>query len=842
MRRCLLLVAGLVLLSARLVRADNPAFDLAGPKVDVRVKRGDLTLPIAQTPNLLPGDRIWVHADLPESQVNHFVLVVAFLRGATNQPPNDWFTRVETWSREVRNEGVFVTVPNEAQQALIFLAPETGGDFTTLRKAVHDRPGAFVRASQDLIAASWERMRLESYLADIRETGQTDAKDLKERTQLSARSLGIRVDQACFDRSADQQVTCLTQHTEGMVLDDANAQTLIGQLVTGSTADLMSQLSYSPMLAGGLYSPYIGAVVDTARILASLHTAHFQYIPALALPDKDTMNLRLNVPPSFRDPKSVVVVALPPIGPSKPPPLRVVPPLDAQCIQKPDLALQVDGAPLIFGTDLAHDLRLHIESAHAFEDLPVSAESGRGGLILTGPLPALPSGSFTAVLRGKWGFDEWEGPRFHLVSAVPGKWSVASADQSALVVGREDRLHLQGESAQCVFAVGLRDGANSAKDLHFKSSGPDSLEVSVPLHDASPGPVTLEIHQFGTDKPDTISLSAYSEAAALDRLTLSIGDRTATLKGTRLDEVAKASLNEIAFTPAGLARVGDFDQLTLKTDGATDHLTTTGKYTAKVQLRDGRDLKVAVTLEPPRPQVSLLNKGAQQDGSVPVHLGSTDDLPLDAKLVFFIKSEVPQSFPRTETVEVAAADDSFRTTLSVADGSLLLEDARTALGTVDPLAKFGPSAFGPLRARAVSADGVPGEWMPLGTLVRIPVFKELRCPRSPSKPCTLTGNNLFLAQTIGATEDLASGIEIPPDFTGGQIAVPHPVNGSLFLKLRDDPSTVQTLLMPVTPALPAAGAQSAGGQPVPPVPTSAPVSAPAPTAPVAPQPQAQKPE
>ena len=38
------------------------------------------------------------------------------------------------------------------------------------------------------------------------------------------------------------------------------------------------------MGGGGAYSPYVGAIVDTARILASLHTAHFQYIPALALP------------------------------------------------------------------------------------------------------------------------------------------------------------------------------------------------------------------------------------------------------------------------------------------------------------------------------------------------------------------------------------------------------------------------------------------------------------------------------------------------------------------------------------------------------------------------------
>jgi hypothetical protein len=849
MRRCLLLVAGIILLSARLVRADNPAFDLAGPKVDVRVKRGDVTLPIAQTPNLLPGDRLWVHADLPETQLNHFVLVVAFLRGSTNQPPNDWFTRVETWSKPVRNEGVFVTVPDGAEQALLFLAPETGGDFTTLRKAVRDRPGAFVRAAQDLVAASWERMRLEAYLADVREASQTDAKDLKQHTELAARSLGIRVDQGCFERPTDQQTTCLTQHTEGMVLDDANAQGLVTQLANSSAGDLMNQLSYSPAVGGGLYSPYVGAIVDTAKILSSLHTAHFQYIPALALPEKDTMNLRLNVPPSFRDPKSVVVVALPPIGPSKAPPLRTVNPLEAQCVQKPDLALAVDDGPLIFGTDLAHNLRLHIDTPQQGIEIPVRAQSSRGGLVFTGSLPTLPPGTFTAVLRGKWGFDDWEGPRFRFISAVPGKWSVAGADQSALVVGREDKLHIQGESAACVFSVAMQEGTDSAKAVHFKSSGPDQLEVSVPLENAAPSQVTLEIHQFGADKPDTLQVSAYSEAASLDRLTLSVGERTATLKGTRLDEVAKASLNDIAFTPAGLARVQDFDQLTLKTDGGTDHLSTTGKYTAKVQLRDGRELKVPVTVQPPRPQVSLLNKGAQQDGVEFVRLGSTDDLPLDAKLVFFLKSEVPQSFPRNESVEVAAVDGSFRTVLSIADGSLMLEDARTALGTVEPLTKFGASAFGPLHARAISADGVPGDWMPLGTLVRIPEFKELRCPRSPAKPCTLTGSNLFLAQTIGATQDLGSGVEIPPDFTGGQLPVPHPVNGQLYLKLRDDPSTVQTLALPVIPAPPGtqsgAGAQPTTGQvtvPAPPPATAPAQPQPQPPAPSDAQPAPQKPE
>src|SRR5437879_6755777 len=75
-------------------RGEN-AFDLTGPRVQVRVQRGKETLPVAEVPNLQAGDRLWVHPDLPDSQSVHYLMVVAFLRGATNPPPDSWFTRVE---------------------------------------------------------------------------------------------------------------------------------------------------------------------------------------------------------------------------------------------------------------------------------------------------------------------------------------------------------------------------------------------------------------------------------------------------------------------------------------------------------------------------------------------------------------------------------------------------------------------------------------------------------------------------------------------------------------------------------------------------------------------------
>jgi len=88
-------------------------------------------------------------------------------------------------------------------------------------------------------------MRLEAYLAEVKATSQTDPAKLKDRAVKLARSLGIKVDQQCFDKPSDQQAPCLVQHTDGLVLDDANTQSLVTQLANGATGDLMNQLSYS---------------------------------------------------------------------------------------------------------------------------------------------------------------------------------------------------------------------------------------------------------------------------------------------------------------------------------------------------------------------------------------------------------------------------------------------------------------------------------------------------------------------------------------------------------------------------------------------------------------------
>src|SRR5580704_7019217 len=208
-----------LLLVASALHADPARFDLVGPKVDVHVTRDGHTLPIAQVPNLQPGDKIWLHPDLPPTQSVHYLLIAAFLRGTTNPPPDNWFTRIETWDPKVREEGVSVTVPEEAEQAILFLAPSTGGDFSTLKKAVRDRPGVFVRASQDLAQAGFEQSRIEKYLASMREVPPSDPKAMLNHSTLLARTLNLKPNSDCFKLAVDMQYSCLTQSGNQTLLD-----------------------------------------------------------------------------------------------------------------------------------------------------------------------------------------------------------------------------------------------------------------------------------------------------------------------------------------------------------------------------------------------------------------------------------------------------------------------------------------------------------------------------------------------------------------------------------------------------------------------------------------------
>jgi len=889
---------GALLLAAGAAAAADARFDLAGPKIEVRVTRAGVTLPIASVPNLQPGDKLWLHPDLPATQSVHYLLVLAFLRGTTNPPPDNWFIRIEAWDKKVRAEGVEVTVPDEAEQAVLFLAPATGGDFSTLRSAVQGRPGIFVRASQDLNLAGFEQGRIEKYIAAMRSVPPAetaDPKALLDRSNRIAATLALKPNPDCLKLPPDQEYICLTQSGNQTLLDDGHGLTIVDALTTGASGDLIGQASYTQLAGGGAYSAYVGAIVDAIHIMGSLHTAQYQYIPAIAFPQQESLNLWLNTPPSFHNPKSVIVIGLPSVQATVPPPLRPADPKLVSCLARPGVVLPVAGAPLVFSTGFAHDLVLHLNypagSTDArpgpTQDIPLTADAYQGGLVLapivkrhTLPvakvsLPTLPltaadktvadktaadktagsaasdgpplstdpppppadASELTGTIQGFWGFDTFTGPTMPL-EAAPGKdWKLAGDDPAAAPVAAKDQhVLIASTGTACVQSIALDPApAKSGKQTWKPGDQPNTIDVALNLSALpghGPGTLHLSIRQFGDAKTDTLSLVSYSEPARPTALEFHAGDTTAILTGSSLDEVRQVEFGGAIFTPPTppATQPSGSSDLRLSDGAAPPKLSPGDKLTAQIVLKDGRTLTLAATVLPARPTVTLIGRAdvpsdAKPGSGLEIKLASPTDLPIADALMFSLKSAQP--FPRTGQIEVASADDSLHTTLSVAGESLILEDPHTILATLEPLKAFGPSAFGPIRLRAVSPDGAAGDWLPLATLVRLPTLTGLSCPAaapvspsapaSPSDPpadppapsqekpaaalppCTLTGAGLYLIDALAADSAFTNPTRVPEGFVGSSLTIPAPTGANYYLRLRDDPAAANTVTLPAGP-------------------------------------------
>lgn len=840
------LICSLVIAVA--ARAAPAPFDLAGPVLDVTVTRGATTLPASQVPNLAPGDRIWLKADLPASQSAHYLLVAAFLRGATNPPPENWFFPCKTWTGKCAAEGLTLTVPPDAQQVLIFLAPETSGDFKTLVSAVRGRPGAFVRTSQDLNQAALDRSRLERYLATLRNLNDAEPAKIAQVAPLLARSLAIKVDDRCLDRLPELQAPCLMAGQESLILNDGHSTSIVEALTSGPGSDLAMEASYTPQLSYGYYSPYIASVLDIARIFESFGTAQYQYIPALASEHGARLALTLNAAPSFHNPKSVMVTALPAVEQAQLPPLHAVDPKEIYCARRTSLVLPVEGAPLVFSTGFAHDVTLSLTGSDGKTlELPATADPTQGGYVIdTAALGATTLGdSVQASLRGYWGFEPYQGPRFRLMNARARTWELAG-DDTALIIGRQDTVHLRADNVSCVDGIMLRDPAGKELKADWKSVKPNEVEIKLPLQDAAAGAMTLLVKQYGVNEPQPVNLRLFAEAGRFDGFAIHAGEVQGLLKGSRLDEVASLAFKNVTFVPGDLSLRTGSDELPMvaQEPAAAAALKPERGINAKVTLIDGRTLPLTVTIDAPRPRASLIGKFVQSSptgNEANIQLTDIGELPEDAALIFSLRSMAPASFAHDATVEVATADEAAVATLTTGNGGLTLENAQVAVATLNPAKAFGGSAFGPLKYR-VNARGVTGDWQPLANLVRLPLLKNLTCPATPELACKLVGANLFLIDSVAGNPEFAHPVAVPDGFLGNALPVPHPAGGTLYLKLRDNPQvinattlTVQQLPLPADDAGRDEARHSAATDPAAaPAPVAVP-SAPAPAGSAAPQ-------
>ncbi|MBE7181480.1 MAG: hypothetical protein INR71_09780, partial [Terriglobus roseus] len=694
----------------------------------------------------------------------------------------NWFTKIETWDKKTVQEGSFVTIPQNAQQAILFIAPETGGDFESLRSTVKSKPGQFIRADSDLNEASFEQQRIERYLAAMKTVPPDDPKAIQDRSAKLAATLGLQPKQDCFKQPVANQVNCLTQSSAPIILDDAQGQNLAQALSTGGAGDLVNQASYTQAVGAGVYSAYVGAVVDVVKLIGSLRNPEYQYIPGLSFPEGETLNLKLNAAPSFKKPQSVIVVGLPAIQKDVTPQLRPQQPNQVSCLLQPNMTLLVTGAPLVFSTAFASNLSLHVDRAGGATDIPLKPDAFQGGLVADNKdAKPVTEGDkiITGTVHGAWGFDTFEGPTLKLQQADGGNFKVVGDAQ--IIAGQDKKLQFQGDATGCVEHIALIDKADHKHDVTFKpADGNDdkaknTLDLTLPLKNAQPGDYSLLVQQFGKPGEDKVPLIAYNGAIKLGSVKIHTGDTQAVLTGDGVANVASVAIDKVEFTPTGN---GD-DPNTLHL-AAKSGVSPKDGEDATAKLKDGRTVTVKVETQAARPTLKLLSvksEAASQQGALPIALTGKDEIPLQGKLTLVLQSEKP--FDRSQKIEVATVSGGVHTELSLADNTLMLQDEHTAIATLDPQKAFGNSAFGKLQMRPVSADGTTGDWSPLGTLVRVPQISSIQCaapksnpvestatspaPASSSAPaatCTVQGSRLFLVQSFSDSKEFTKPVDV----------------------------------------------------------------------------------
>jgi hypothetical protein len=789
---------GLCLAQPAAAAVEQTPFDLVGPTVNIQVTRGTTTLPIAEVPVMAPHDRIKIVASMPDTKNARYIMVAAFLRGPTDPPPENWFYRCDTWKAPCDRNGLEVEIPEGAQQMMLFFAPQTGGDYRTLVAAVRGKPGAFVRAAQQLRQAGLDRARLDYYLAVLRDLALTDPGKVKAAAPLIARSLAIKIDEKCLDRIPALQAPCLTQNSDALILNDGHGESLVSMVTTGVGRDLAIHAGETSLLGSGNYSSVIGSILDLGRLMDTMHTAQYQYIPALPSIRDNKVVLMLNTPPSFHNPMSVLVAVLPAIERPNPPILRTPEGNRAHCTAREPMVLAVEGDALVYSTRFAHNTVLHGQRSDGTTfDLPAIADAPHGGYLIADTAGLNVDESQAAQIVGYWGFDRFEGPKFRLASPRAREWQADATARAGVVAGREITLPITGEGA-CLDNARLIDNAGHERPVPLTISGTGEVELRLPLGGLRAGSVKVILNDLGGVAAEALELTTFQEPSRIDRAHLHLGDTAVTLEGEGLAQIADLEVGGLNFIAEPMA-TPTAKQLRVVTEGEVSTQWSPGSAVkATAHLRDGRSLATTVEILSPRPQVHRLALSTRLEADaegLAIRLGDAADLPIRSTVTFSLQADSPPRFLPTVRLETEVPDADVEARLDLKGGGLTLVDRSTLVATLDLTKAFGASSFGPIRYRVGLGDEV-SDWQTLGRLVRLPQLRAPICPPTPPQPCSLPGSQLYLLAAVAANPDGSDAVTLDAGFPGDSVAVPHPKDGHLYLRLRDDPTHLATIDIP----------------------------------------------
>jgi hypothetical protein len=304
------------------------------------------------------------------------------------------------------------------------------------------------------------------------------------------------------------------------------------------------------------------------------------------------------------------------------------------------------------------------------------------------------------------------------------------------------------------------------------------------------------LRYIGPQPAQTLALRSFVDPGKLDGFDLHAGESVGVLRGSRLGLVKALRIGASVFEPAQPLQAPGAESLSLllREGSKAPEVAVGASLRAVVELRDGRSVTLVTRMLPSRPKASLVSVSVEEGAStdaLSVKLAGSGVMRPEGQLSFSVRLDGAARFGARDAIEIGTEDGTVLASLTPANG-LALSSAQVAIATVKPAAQLGPTAFGPILFRIVTG-GQQGEWQRLAVLVRTPLLHKLACAADGLGRCELEGERLFLLQAIADSEGFADAVEVPEGFTARRLSVPHPKDGKLYLRLRDNPGVTATL-------------------------------------------------
>lgn len=591
------------------------AFDVLGIKVDITVKRGDVTLPASLVPFLKAGDVVSIsfpkNVQFQDDPRWH-VVVAEMYRTALDKAPT--FPIVDADLSAQKPGHVWKFADDGLGTPLIFLVPENGSRYG------HGIPQA--RAA--ITGESNRELLMHSALFSSNAMAKASALDtlmrsLRKADGIAAVDGGARVEAAATTLfgTAPGTVGCFAGGTGGATEYACASAAVAADYQTPSNVAMATTLGSQIAVNAAPYGILIGALYE---LLAKRHVeANYQFVPGALKPPHRSSNIyaesRLQYDPSGAKPSSILYFQIGSQGTrGSVPSFGKVPRLPA-CVTKSTLSVAVpfSGLPVYFR---AHSVTVAAPSG-AF-DVPATFDPVNGYSAALSPeqLAAIRNGA-TATIASDWGFNTYKSAPVELVLPHAVPWTLDPPTTQSVVEGAKSATLTFADGGagmgSCVSSVTVYDGLHHPMPVTSVKRSRDNVSVTVDAANARGANGSASVTLDGGIAGNALAFDVLPALPNIVKATAYLPQGVLVLSGTNLKYIKSVALDGSSVTFGnGQPIDGDVNTWQFAATSAPEyraaweHETMTITYALEPpgQRADSSEVNVVYATPTPRPSPS----------------------------------------------------------------------------------------------------------------------------------------------------------------------------------------------------------------------------------------------